>query len=126
MGCNERCAAYDLDRVKWLLILAVSLGAVFLLFIWLNHKTKAVHAAFARDDVIAAIENVLGPDMHDEWDLFLAWPIDDPYLESVRQRCIAIDAAHSGTERGKDIGSEGEKRLREILVELRSGTGDPK
>lgn len=92
--------------------------AVVLFFVWANSQTKKRHAVFTRDDVVAAIENVLSGNMHDEWDLFLRWPISDPNLESVRQRCIAISEEYSGVEPGKDIGTRGEEKLKIILDEL--------
>ena len=55
-------------------------------FVWSNHRTKKLHAAFTKSDVRAAIESVLLDGYHDEWDLFLAWPISDTYLESLRER----------------------------------------
>jgi hypothetical protein len=66
-----------------------------------------------------AIENALSGDAHDDWDLFLAWAIRDSYLESIRQKCIAISREHSGTEMGKDIGASGEEKLRIVLGELK-------
>lgn len=93
-------------------------GAVFCLFAWFDYQTKKRHASFTRSAVIEAIENVLSGEYHDEWDLFLAWPVGDSYLESVRQRCIAISSEHSGTETGKDIATAGETKLHFILDEL--------
>ena len=52
---------------------------------------------------------------HDEWDLFLAWPIDDPYLESVRQRCIRV-CDEDGPE---PVEARLRQELEEILQELR-------
>ena len=104
----------------WVLIVALIVVAVFSFFGWANHQTKRQHAAFTKSNVIAAIENVLSDGYHDEWDLFLAWPIGDPYLESVRQRCIAISSEYSGTEKGKDIASGGETQLHLILNEVKN------
>ena len=98
----------------------LGLGIVVACFFgWANHQTKKHHAAFTKNDVASAIDNVLSGDYHDEWDLFLAWPIRDAYLESIRQRCLAITNEYSGTEKGKDIASEGEAKLRLILEELK-------
>jgi uncharacterized membrane protein len=78
--------------MHWVLIIALLVIAVICFFVWANRQTKRQHAAFTKSDVIAAIENVLSDGYHDEWDLFLAWPIGDSYLESVRQRCHAISS----------------------------------
>jgi len=101
-------------------IVTVSLIAVFTgaFFWWANSQTKKQHAAFTRDDVVKAIESVFTNDSHDEWDLFLAWPIKDPPLESVRQKCLLICREHAGKEKGKDIETAGESKLRLILDEL--------
>ena len=107
--------------MHWVLIVTLLVVAVFCFFVWANRQTNKEHAAFTRCDVIAAIENVLSSDdYHDEWDLFLAWPIGDSYLESVRQRCIGISNEFSGTQKGKDIATSGETKLRLILNELKS------
>ena len=106
--------------MHWVLIVALVIIAIVVFFVWANHRTKIQHAAFTKSDVIAAIENVVSGDYHDEWDLFLAWPIGDPYLESVRQRCIAISSEYSGIEQGKNIATKGETILHEILDEIKS------
>ena len=106
--------------MHWVLIIALLVVAVVAFFTWANYRTKKEHAAFTKTDVIAAIEDVLEDGYHDEWDLFLAWPIGDAYLESVRQRCIAISSEYSGIEKGKDIATKGETKLHEILVEIKS------
>lgn len=105
--------------MHWVLIATLLVIAVFVFFWWANKDTKRQHAAFTKSDVIAAIENVLADDYHDEWDLFLAWPIGDAYLESVRQRCMAISNEYSGVEKGRDIASAGETKLYLILDELK-------
>ena len=99
-------------------LIAIILGIV-VFFCWATHRTKKRHAAFTKADVILAIENVLSGETHDEWDLFLTWAIRDSYLESIRQKCIAISREHSGNETGKDLGTPGEEKLRMILGELK-------
>ena len=106
--------------MHWVLIVALLVIAVFCLFAWGNHQTKKQHAAFTKSNVIAAIENVLSNGYHDEWDLFLAWPIGDSYLESVRQRCIAISKEYSDTEKWNDISTNGEAKLHLVLDELKN------
>ena len=106
--------------MHWALIVALPVLAIIGLFVWGKRRTEKKHAVFTKRDVASAIENVLADGDHDEWDLFLAWPVADSYLESVRKRCIAISEEYSGIEKGKDIASKGETRLHEILDELRS------
>lgn len=101
-------------------IVAGIIFAIILFFVWADNQTKKQHAAFTKGDVIAALENVLNGDCHDEWDLFLAWPIQDTHLESIRQRCIAICEEYSNGEKGKDIAAGGEPKLLLILDELKS------
>lgn len=75
---------------------AVLIASVTAFFMWANGATERQHARFTAEDVQSAVENCLDlhGDDHDEWDLFLGMPIDDPYLESVRQRCIRIWDEH--------------------------------
>jgi hypothetical protein len=108
--------------VQWVFIISLLVLAVFCFFGWANRQTKRQNAAFTKSDVIAAIENVLSDSYHDEWDLFLAWPIADSYLESVRQRCLAISSEYSDREKGKDIATAGEIKLHLILDELKGRT----
>ena len=109
--------------MHWTLIVTLLVLAAFGVLVWANHQTSKQHALLSKSDVVAAIENVLSGSYHDEWDLFLAWPIRDSYLESIRQRCIAVSKDYSG-EPGRDIASGGEAKLRLILEELQGrGTG---
>ena len=70
--------------------LIIALVAAF--FIWANTRTRREHARFTREDVEIALKEFVASDSkyHDTWDLFCAWPIDDPYLESIRQRCRGL------------------------------------
>jgi hypothetical protein len=94
---------------------AVLIASVTAFFVWANGATKRQHARVAAEDVQSAIENCLclHDTDHDEWDLFLAYPIADSYLESVRQRCIQIWDAEPVEPRLR-------QQLDEILRELRS------
>jgi hypothetical protein len=85
-------------------------------FAWANARTRRQHARFDPKDVEAALEEFVSPDSrdHDTWDLFLSWPIADPYLESVRQRCQSV-AGHDADPTAKD-------HVRAILSELRAHT----
>lgn len=94
----------------------IPLGIAF--FAWANGATRREHARFAREDVQSAVENCLGlhGTDHDEWDLFLASPIDDPYLESIRQRCIQAWDEEDDPERAD---ARLRRELERILQELR-------
>jgi hypothetical protein len=50
--------------------------------------------------------------------LFLAWPIDDPHLEAIRQDCLKIWRECPPVP-GKDINEEGETRVAALLADLR-------
>ena len=79
-----------------LLIAALILVAgIAAFFAWVNRQVRRRHARFTDRNVIRALENGLGLDDEDDpltaqWVEFLRWPIDDPYLDSVRQRCRSI------------------------------------
>lgn len=97
---------------------AVLIASVAVFFVCANGATERQHAPFTAEDVQSAVENCLDlhGDDHDEWDLFLGWPIDDPYLESVRQRCIRIWDQDDVPE---PVGGRLRQELEEILQELR-------
>jgi hypothetical protein len=100
---------------------AVVLGIV-VFFTWANYQTRKKHALFQQTDVEDALEDYLNPHggYHDLWDLFLAWPINDPYLESIRSRCLAIVTECPPGAPNKDISPEGAERIRQLLQELRT------
>jgi hypothetical protein len=91
--------------------LIVALAIVF--FLWANALTRREHAKFTCRNVEAALEEFVPPDSanHDTWDLFLAWPIDDPYLESIRQRCLGLTESRAA-----------EDQVHAILADLRQHT----
>jgi hypothetical protein len=99
--------------------LAVAAGTV-VFFAWANRQTAKAHARLTVKDVDEALSELLAPDArdHDTWDRFLAWPIDDPYLESVRQGCLKICRERPPVP-GKDMNEEGERRVAALLNELR-------
>lgn len=103
----------------YLTILALVLAAG-LVVKFLNCRTRKAHARFQRQDVLDAISEMVSKDSrsHDAWDLFLGWPIDDPDLESVRQRCLAIVKQCPRQRPTEDISPEGLARLQSILNEL--------
>ena len=103
----------------WAGVIAAAAGIV-LFFAWANRQTAKAHARFTPNDVETALAEVLDPKAHDHdtWDLFLAWPINDPYLESLRLECLRI-CQECPPVPGKDINEEGEKRVAALLAELR-------
>jgi len=105
--------------VNIVFIIIVVLAGIVGFFIWANHQTRKQHERFTKSDVVAALENVISSESvdHDEWDLFLSWPITDPYLESLRKHCLDISFDHSD-EPGRDLSIEGEEKVRSILKEL--------
>ena len=68
--------------------------AVTAFFLWARGQTRPKHACFRLKDVQGALEQVLSQSSFnlDQWELFLRWPIDDPYWEAIRQRCRRIVA----------------------------------
>lgn len=75
----------------WATVIAAAAGIVAF-FAWDHRRTAKEHARFTRKDVEIALAEFVDPQAHDHdtWDLFLAWPIDDPYLESIRLECCLI------------------------------------
>ena len=65
----------------WVTALIIVLAVVGLVT-WRIRALSRTHARFQSKDVEEALAEVLSPDAltHDTFDLFLAWPIDDPGL----------------------------------------------
>jgi hypothetical protein len=103
-------------------VIAAAAGIV-LFFVWANRQTAKAHARFTAKDVEMALAELLDPEAptHDTWDLFLAWPIDEPFLESIRQECLRI-CQECPPVPGKDINEVGEKRVGTLLANLRRRT----
>lgn len=107
------------------LALVIGIGTLFVIaafILVLNDRLRAkkAHAAFTKWDVIDAIQHGMSPedDHDDQWGSFLLWPIRDPLLEAVRQRCIAIANQYSSKEKDKSMASGVETELRLIVDEL--------
>ena len=102
-----------------LFIVAASIAVLFSLTTW---ATRSKHARFKREDVESAIEEILSTDSrsHDSWDIFLNCPIRDPYLESIRIRCLKIVTNYPRTKPTEDIGPEGIQKIRAILTEMKT------
>ena len=106
----------------WAAVIAAAAGIVAF-FAWANRQTAKAHARFTANDVEFALAELLDPEAptHDTWDLFLAWPIDDPHLESIRQECLKI-CRECPPVPGKDINEEGETRVAALLADPRRRT----
>ena len=103
----------------WATVFAAAAGIVAF-FAWANRQTAKAHARFTYEDVEIALVELLDPQAHDHdtWDLFLAWPIDDPHLEAIRLECLKI-CRECPPVPGKDINQEGETRVAALLADLR-------
>lgn len=101
-----------------LVVAGIAGGGIF--FALANRATRREHARFGRPEVEAALQCVLDDNQcHDAFDLFLAWPIDDPYLESLRKRCHEVARTSPPGRPGEDMGESGKDRIRSVLRELR-------
>ena len=104
----------------WIAAAFVVIASVVALVALGNRKMAKAHARFTPTDVENALAELLDADApnHDAFDLFLAFPIENPYLESVRVECMRI-CRECPPAPGKDINDEGERRIAALLAELR-------
>jgi hypothetical protein len=109
-----------MSTVLAIVVLLVAAAVAF--FTWANWATARAHARLGSKEVEAALSEVLAPDSptHDNFDLFLAWPIDDPYLESVRQHCLRIIGETDPAPPGQDLSDGGLRRIAALLDEVRN------
>lgn len=93
-------------------------------FILANYQTRRSHAQFTPSAVAGALEELLSPNSSslDEWDLFLAWPIDDPFLESIRQRCLIVIRECPAKHSNEDMSQKGLENICALLAELQANT----
>ena len=106
--------------MRW--IVGLGLVAAWVLFtILVNRRVAKVHARFQVRDVEEVLAELAstGSQTCDNWDQFLAWPIDDPYLDSIRQRCLTIDRECAPKHEDEAINEDGVARIRTLLQELR-------
>lgn len=117
LNLNVRCTLYTL------LIIGLVLATIIAFFTWAEHQAKATHAQFQTKDVISALNNFISDSStdHDEFDMFVSFPIDDPYLESIRQKALYYCRKFPGTET-QDISPEGAKEIERLIHELQSHT----
>lgn len=103
----------------WKAVLAAAAGLVAFVA-WANRSAAKARFRVTPTDVEIALAELLDPHAldHDAWDRFLARPIDDPDLESIRLTCLKIRQEYPSTG-GKDISEEGEQRVAALLDELR-------
>ena len=113
--------------MNWILISVAVVVAIAALVAWASRQTAKRYARFQPKDVEEALVELVSDDArdHDTWDLFLSRPIDDPYLESVRQQCLAIVRECPRTHDHEDISQEGQVRVKTLLQELRLRGGLP-
>jgi hypothetical protein len=97
------------------------LAIVVTLAVLMNMVTAKRHARFGKADVEGALETLLSPESRDldKWDLFLSRPIDDPYYEAIRQRCLDIVDVHHGTGPNEYLDNEGISAVAALLSEVR-------
>jgi hypothetical protein len=77
-----------------------------------------------KQDVAEALKNVLdldGSGSHDQFDVFLARPIEDPYLEAIRLECLEVVRKDRAPPKGKDISESTAEWVRGKLRELQVG-----
>jgi hypothetical protein len=93
-------------------------GAVF--FARGNRPMRLRHATFGRVEVESALRCVLDDtERHDAFDLFLAWPINDPYFESIRKQRLQIVRMSPPPRRGEDVSESGKDQIRALFRDLR-------
>ena len=77
-----------------------------------------------KQDVVRDLRNVLDldeADSHDEFDMFLGAPIEDPYLESICKGCLELLRVDPGApDAGKDINEKTEQWVRGKIRELQA------
>jgi hypothetical protein len=109
--------------LKLLLAFILFFVAAFVFFKWANHKTRVEHAKFDKKDVISALDNLILNNSYyvDEFELFVRWPISDPYLESIRNRSISIVEKFPGIEASDDeVNPAGIEEIKKLIDELRA------
>jgi hypothetical protein len=103
------------------LFIAIGLIVVLtLLFVGGRIWARRTHFAFEPKDVAAAIETLLDDSPHsmDNWDLFLSWPIKDPYCEHIRQECIRAIDEHPPV-RNDFVSDEAARRIAALLEDVK-------
>ncbi len=101
--------------------LAAITAVVIAIFILGSRTTALQHARFTAAEIEEVLLEVVSPESqyHEAWNLFLAWPIGDHYLESIRQRCLAIVKGDMPPP-GRDLSPGAEREVRALLAELKT------
>lgn len=106
-----------------LLTTSLIIVALVVFFTWAGREGKAQHAKFGKSDVISALNNLISDEStdHDEFDMFISWTIDDPYLESIRQRVIEIASKYPRLV-NRDVSIEGAREIEGLIYEIQNHT----
>lgn len=90
-------------------------------FAWAGNQAKTRHAKFNKSDVLSALNNLISDDStnHDEFDMFISWPISDSYLESIRKRAIEVLTKYKPTANCA-VPAEGMSKIEELIIELQN------
>ncbi len=76
----------------------------------------------SKDDVTGIIQAMIdGNSQGWDWDDFTSIPINDPYLDRIRQRCAGLWKEYPPDRKGNYCGPKGVEIMRSYVAELRSG-----
>ena len=76
-----------------------------------------------REEVAQTIEAFVdGTGRQWDWDGFISIRLDDPELEAIRKKCVAMPDQFPPTGRGEYCSPEGMQAMRELARELRAQT----
>jgi hypothetical protein len=78
-----------------------------------------------REEVAKTIEEFInGTGRQWDWDGFTSIRLDDPELEAIRQKCVALPAEFPPTARGAYCSDAGLQVMRDLAKDLRSSAGN--
>jgi hypothetical protein len=99
------------------ILVSLLLGGWVLFKMWARGRHKTVD--LTGDQVATTIQNFLdGSGGKWDWDDFISFPITDPKLEAIRERCNGLSAEFPTTD-GHYCGPAGFEVLKSLMVELR-------
>jgi hypothetical protein len=76
-----------------------------------------------REEVVKTLEEFInGTGRQWDWDGFTSMRLDDPELEAIRQKCVALPAEFPPTTRGAYCSDAGLQVMRDLVRDLRSGS----
>lgn len=104
-------------RVVALFLLATLIPLVPFL-VWLARRTARPTRADVADTLEAFLNGTGRP--HD-WEAFVARPLGDPHLESIRTRCGHLPVEFPPQRPGQYCSEAGMRTLRSLISELRQG-----